>query len=61
MATLDNRLDRLEQLTAVHSYSYKILMHHEGEPKQVIPDYGQLYIVVTFVKPKQWEPDHDET
>jgi len=61
MATLEKRLDRLEQIAVIHSHNYKILMHHEDEPRPVIPDDGHKYLVVTFVKPKQWEPDHDES
>ena len=61
MATLEKRIDRLEQIAVIHHHNYKILMHHEGEPKPFTPDDGQPYIVVAFVKPKQWEPDHDES
>ena len=60
MTNLEKRIDQLEQIAAVNSHNYKIVMCHEGEPEPVFPDDGQPCIKVTFVKPKQWEPDHDE-
>lgn len=61
MTNLEKRIDQLEKITATNSHNYKLLMHHEGEPEPVLPDDGQPCIVVTFVKTKQREPDHDET
>ena len=60
MASLEKRLDRLEQHSSTQYESIKLLMHNEGEPQPVIPDDGQQYRVVTFVTPKRRESNHDE-
>lgn len=61
MRNLEKRLDRLEQDSGIQHPCLKLLMHNEGEPPPVVPDDGQQYRVVTFVKPKHRELDHEES
>lgn len=61
MASLEKRLERLEQDSSIQYQSIKLLMHNEGEAQAVIPDDGQQYRVVTFVTPKHRESEHEES
>ena len=57
MASLEKRLDRLEQDCGTQHRGIKLLMRNEGQPQPVIPDDGQQYVVLTFVTPKHKEAD----